>query len=31
MDAKAMDFPEASFDAIIDKAAFDSILVNIMK
>lgn len=29
MDVKAMDFPEASFDAIVDKATLDSVLVNI--
>jgi EEF1A lysine methyltransferase 4 len=28
MDARAMDFPEASFDAVIDKATIDSILVT---
>jgi ubiquinone/menaquinone biosynthesis C-methylase UbiE len=28
MDAKAMDFPEASFDAVIDKATIDSVLVR---
>lgn len=29
-DVKAMDiFPEASFDAVIDKATFDSVLVSI--
>jgi ubiquinone/menaquinone biosynthesis C-methylase UbiE len=27
MDVKAMDFPEASFDAVLDKACFDSVLV----
>ena len=27
MDVKTMDFPEASFDAVVDKAAFDSVLV----
>jgi ubiquinone/menaquinone biosynthesis C-methylase UbiE len=27
MDVKSMDFPEASFDAIVDKATFDSVLV----
>lgn len=27
MDAKAMDFPEGSFDAVIDKATLDSVLV----
>lgn len=29
MDAKAMNFHEAEFDAILDKATLDSILVNI--
>lgn len=29
MDARAMDFPEASFDAVIDKATIDSVLVLI--
>ena len=29
MDVKAMDFPEASFDAVLDKATLDSVLVNI--
>lgn len=29
MDAKVMDFPEGSFDAILDKATLDSILVFI--
>jgi ubiquinone/menaquinone biosynthesis C-methylase UbiE len=29
MDVKAMDFPEASFDAVVDKATFDSVLVPI--
>ena len=28
MDATAMDFPEASFDAVIDKATIDSVLVR---
>jgi ubiquinone/menaquinone biosynthesis C-methylase UbiE len=28
MDAKAMDFPEASFDAVVDKATLDSVLVD---
>lgn len=28
MDAKAMDFPEGSFDAVIDKATLDSVLVS---
>jgi len=27
MDAKVMDFPEGSFDAILDKATLDSVLV----
>lgn len=27
MDARTMDFPEASFDAVIDKATIDSVLV----
>ena len=27
MDVKAMDFPEGSFDAVLDKATFDSVLV----
>lgn len=27
MDIRAMDFPEASFDAVVDKATLDSILV----
>lgn len=29
MDVKAMDFPEASFDAVLDKATLDSVLVKI--
>jgi ubiquinone/menaquinone biosynthesis C-methylase UbiE len=29
MDVRAMDFPENSFDAVIDKGTFDSVLVNI--
>ena len=29
MDVKAMDFPEASFDAVLDKATLDSVLVNV--
>lgn len=29
MDAKAMNFHEGEFDAILDKATLDSILVNI--
>jgi 2-polyprenyl-3-methyl-5-hydroxy-6-metoxy-1,4-benzoquinol methylase len=28
MDVRAMDFPEASFDAIVDKATLDSVLVT---
>ena len=27
MDVRAMDFPENSFDAIIDKGTFDSVVV----
>ena len=27
MDVRAMDFPEGSFDAVIDKGTFDSVLV----
>lgn len=27
MDVKAMDFPQASFDAVVDKATLDSVLV----
>jgi len=27
MDVKSMDFPEASFDAVVDKATLDSVLV----
>lgn len=27
MDVRAMNFPEGSFDAILDKATFDSVLV----
>jgi len=27
MDVKAMDFPETSFDAVVDKATLDSVLV----
>lgn len=30
MDVKAMDFPEASFDAVLDKATLDSVLVKIL-
>ena len=26
MDVRAMDFPDASFDAVIDKATLDSVL-----
>ncbi len=29
MDVRAMDFPEASFDAVIDKATLDSVLVTL--
>lgn len=29
MDVRAMDFPENSFDAIIDKGTFDSVVVII--
>ena len=28
MDVKAMDFPEASFDTVVDKATIDSVLVK---
>ena len=28
MDVKAMDFPEASFDAVVGKATLDSVLVS---
>lgn len=28
MDVRAIDFPENSFDAIIDKGTFDSVIVN---
>ena len=28
MDVKAMDFPEASFEAVVDKATLDSVLVH---
>ena len=28
MDVRAMDFPEGSFDAVIDKGTFDSVIVN---
>lgn len=28
MDVRAMDFPENSFDVIIDKGTFDSVVVN---
>jgi len=28
MDVKSMDFPEASFDAVVDKATLDSVLVR---
>ena len=27
MDVRAMEFPESSFDAVIDKATFDSVVV----
>lgn len=30
MDVKAMDFPEASFDAVMDKATLDSVLVPLL-
>ena len=30
MDVKAMDFPEASFDAVVDKATLDSVLVPVV-
>jgi ubiquinone/menaquinone biosynthesis C-methylase UbiE len=30
MDVKAMDFPEASFDAVVDKATLDSVLVSLI-
>ena len=29
MDVKAMEFNEGSFDAILDKATFDSVLVSL--
>jgi len=29
MDVKAMDFPEASFETVIDKATLDSVLVHV--
>ena len=29
MDVKAMDFPEASFDTVLDKATLDSVLVSV--
>ena len=29
MDVKVMDFPEASFDAVVDKPTFDSVLVRL--
>jgi hypothetical protein len=29
MDVRALDFPENSFDAIIDKGTFDSVVVDI--
>ena len=28
MDVKAMDFPQATFDSVVDKATLDSVLVN---
>ena len=28
MDVRAIDFPENSFDAIIDKGTFDSVIVH---
>jgi ubiquinone/menaquinone biosynthesis C-methylase UbiE len=30
MDVKAMDFPESSFDAVVDKATLDSVLVTLV-
>ena len=30
MDVRAMDFPEASFDSVIDKATIDSVLVSLI-
>lgn len=30
MDVRAMDFPENSFDAIIDKGTFDSVVVHLL-
>ena len=29
MDARTMEFNESSFDAVIDKATLDSVLVNV--
>lgn len=29
MDVRAMDFQESSFDAVIDKGTFDSVVVSI--
>lgn len=29
MDVRALDFPENSFDAVIDKGTFDSVVVRI--
>lgn len=31
MDVRAMDFAENSFDAVIDKGTFDSVVVNIVQ
>lgn len=28
MDVRAMEFPENSFDAVLDKGTFDSVIVN---
>ena len=30
MDVRAMDFPANSFDAVIDKATFDSVIVKLV-
>ena len=30
MDVRAMEFPESSFDAVIDKGTFDSVIVIIL-
>jgi ubiquinone/menaquinone biosynthesis C-methylase UbiE len=30
MDVRAMDFPDGSFDVVIDKATLDSILVHML-